>query len=71
MIKWNSDTCKCVIEFDKNSFLITKIINECGVHSHTVGESFIGCQSQGHNVTENIKFNVDSNYIKKEAISLI
>jgi len=50
------DTCNCIIEFtDDDDTLITKIIQECKKHTHTIGESFVGCTSQSFNAKLNKK----------------
>lgn len=61
------DTCNCVIEYtDDEDTIITKIIQECTEHTHTVGESFVGSACQLYNIEINKKTNMSETPTQNE-----
>lgn len=61
------DTCNCIIEYtDDQSTLITKIIQECTEHTHTVDESFVGGSSQLYNIEINKKIEMSETPTQEE-----
>jgi hypothetical protein len=70
MIIWQSDTCNCIIEFNPGTMKITKIIQECNTHSHSIGSNFIGSSSQLHNKTVNQSVTMSATPTAKEKADL-